>query len=299
MARVLLQMGHCFRKTGATGTQGLDGDPTEQEFAHAACEGAALLLAAAGHDPEVMFADEARSAYADADAFIAVHCDGSTSGTARGASTGYRNADGAHLAAAFKQAYSEEGWTGWRPDNYTPALAGYYGVRYAVEGGTSYAMIAEAGFLTSPADEGRLSLPEGPARVARAITAAVVSIFGGPNPEDDMPTLDEIRTVIREELTNFQRLPTFWHASTPARVNHWYRIGLSDQKVLVDKDQAQGEVANGLAEWSGTSSQDPDGAGWAAEVSQHDLDAYPTLGSDFYPWEPGYPGLYTPPPPSE
>lgn len=184
MARVLLQMGHCFRKTGATGTNGIDGDPSEQEFAQAACLAAAPMLRTAGHSPVVMDADEPSSMYAGYDAFVAVHCDGSTSEGARGASIGYRTAEGAHLGAVFKQAYADLGWKGFRPDNYTAALAGYYGVREAVQAGTLYAVIIEAGFLTNPTDEALLTPPGGSQRLARSITAAVNAVFGAPQAQE-------------------------------------------------------------------------------------------------------------------
>lgn len=182
MAQILLQMGHCFRTSGATGTNGIDGEPSEQEFAQAACLAAAPMLRRAGHEPVVIDADEPSSMYAGYDAFVAVHCDGSTSPGARGASTGYRNPEGAHLAAEWKAAYAREGWKGFRPDNYTAALAGYYGVRNAVAGGTLYSIIIEAGFLTNPTDEALLTPPAGTERLARSITAAVLAVFGAPQP---------------------------------------------------------------------------------------------------------------------
>lgn len=196
MALVVLQAGHCFRKTGATGTGGLDASPTEQEFAWAACNRAATMLRDAGHQARVVLADVASSEYRG-DAFAAVHCDGSTSRSARGASVGYRTSEGQRFAAAWKRHYQAAGWAGgWRPDNYTSALAGYYGTKRAVGEGNRHAFIAEAGFLTNPQDEALLSLPHGPERFARALTAAVVELFGGhipapdvPEEEDDMPYL--------------------------------------------------------------------------------------------------------------
>jgi hypothetical protein len=110
--------------------------------------------------------------------------------------------------------------------------------------------------------------------------------------EEDMPLNESDLNAIRSIMLDFQRLPTFWAASdNPGRENHWYKVGVGPEKVLVDKDQAQAQVDNGLAEWSGTSSQDPDGRGWAAEVPQHQLNGFETVGSDFYPWEDDYPGV--------
>jgi hypothetical protein len=196
MALIVVQAGHCHRRTGATGTGGLDGDPTEQEFAWAAAHRTAALLRTAGHQARVILADESSDRYRG-DGFVAIHCDGSTSRSARGASVGYRNSDGQRFAHAWKRAYARGGWSGFRADNYTSALAGYYGVKRAVSVGNRHAFIAEAGFLTSPADEALLSGPRGTERFARAVTEAVAEIFGGrpptptaPQEEDDM-TLDE------------------------------------------------------------------------------------------------------------
>jgi hypothetical protein len=194
MPLVVIQLGHCYRRTGATGTNGVDGDPNEQEFATAAGNRAAALLRVAGHQARVILADDPASSYRG-DAFVAIHCDGSTSSSARGASVGYRNNSGKALAQAWKRAYADRGWSGFRPDNYTPALAGHYGVRRAVEQGNASAFLAEAGFLTSPVDERLLSGASGSERFARALTDAVVAVFGGraptPSPEEDDMTLDE------------------------------------------------------------------------------------------------------------
>lgn len=198
MALIVCQAGHYPRKSGATGTGGLDADPTEQEFTIAAATACARHLRAAGHECRVIWADVAESQYRG-DAFVAIHCDGSTSRSARGASVGYRTSEGADLAARFKRRYQAEGWSGgWRPDNYTSALAGYYGTRHAVAQGTRRAFIAEAGFLTNPGDEALLSLPHGPERFARALTATVVEVFGGQE-EDPMSALsdDEQRELLR------------------------------------------------------------------------------------------------------
>lgn len=206
MALVVIQAGHTFRRSGATGTNGLDGDPTEQEFAWAAANRSADLLRAAGHQARVITADVSSGAY-QGDAFCAIHCDGSTSRSARGASVGYRNDQGKRLASAWKQAYYNAGWRGFRGDNYTAALAGYYGVRNAVNQGNRHAFIAEAGFLTNPDDERLLSGAAGSDRFARALTQAVVSVFGGtagsPSPTGDwfdMADENDLKAALREVL---------------------------------------------------------------------------------------------------
>jgi hypothetical protein len=301
MSLIVVQMGHCFRKTGATGTNGVDGNPNEQTFAHLAALAAAGRIEALGHQVRIIHADESTSAYFG-DGFVAIHCDGSTSAAARGASVGYQTAEGASFAAMWKDQYHQAGWSGFRPDNYTPSLAGYYGVRNAVVRGNRTAFIAECGFLTSPTDEALLTPPAGADRFARALAASVAYVFGTPNlptEEDDM-TPEECREIVHEELYQFERLPTFWVANdVPGRENHWYKVW-GTTKVLQTKDQAAGAVANSLAEWPGTSAENPGGTGWPGGVPQHQLDGFQTLGSDFYPWEPEYPGVRPPTsPPAE
>jgi N-acetylmuramoyl-L-alanine amidase len=203
VALVIIQLGHCYRTSGATGTSGVDSDPTEQEFATAAGKAATKRLQAAGHQVRTILADAPDSHYRGGNLFVAVHCDGSEHASARGASVGYRNDLGQQAAGLWKAAYHTAGWSGgWRPDNYTKALAGYYGVKRAVEQGTTRAFIVECGFLTSPADE-RLLWPDGPDRFAIALTAAAVDLFGGQAPpeEDDLLgalTDEEQRELLRK-----------------------------------------------------------------------------------------------------
>lgn len=182
MALIVVQAGHYHRTSGSTGTGGLDGDPTEQEFTWPAANACARLIRGAGHTCRVIHADVSDSSYVG-DGFVAIHCDGSTSRDARGASVGYQTSEGKAFADRWKAAYAAEGWAGgWRPDNYTDALAGYYGVDNAIDEGNRRAFILEAGFLTNPANEAALSLPHGPERVARAVARAVVETFGGTPP---------------------------------------------------------------------------------------------------------------------
>lgn len=184
MALVVIQAGHYPRTIGSTGTAGLDADPTEQEFNFAAAHAGAAAIAKIGHTARVIWADVPSSSY-KGDAFVAIHCDGSTNPVARGASVGYRNAAGAVFSAAWKTAYQAHGWAGgWRPDNYTEALAGYYGCKRAIEAGNKVAFIAEAGFLTNVDDEAQLSLPNGPKRFAKALADAVAQLF---EDGDDVP----------------------------------------------------------------------------------------------------------------
>lgn len=180
MPTLIVQQGHCYRKTGATGTAGEQGYAT---LVAAACfqlfnqrDGWTVI-------PTLADADQYR-----ADAFIAVHCDGATSAAARGASAGYQTAEGQALAHAWQRAYAAHGWPLFRPDNYTPALRQYYGVTKAVAAGTRRACIIECGFLTSPADKALLVGPGGVHRVALAIGDALgIAKQSTPKPPNRAP----------------------------------------------------------------------------------------------------------------
>lgn len=161
MPTLVVQMGHCYRRSGATGT------PGEQPYAEAVA--AACMRHIHGKGGWVVnttLADE--NDYAGS-MFVAVHCDGSVNPAARGASVGYQTPEGQAAAQAWKRAYAARGWTGFRPDNYTSSLAGYYGVENAVSAGNRRAFIIECGFLTNPTDKSVLTGPGGPDRVALAI----------------------------------------------------------------------------------------------------------------------------------
>lgn len=180
MPVLIVQQGHCYRRTGATGTEG------EQAYATLVADACRRLLTHGGWRINTTLADE--NDYRG-DAFVAVHCDGSTNPTARGASVGYRTPEGQQLGQAWKRAYAARGWAGgFRPDNYTAALSGYYGTRNAVSAGTRRAVILECGFLTSPDDRALLTGPMGVERVALAIGDALGIPHGWNDPADDTHT---------------------------------------------------------------------------------------------------------------
>ena len=180
MVDVVLQRGHYPRTSGVTGA------PGEQQFAVESCDRAAFHLQGVGHRPILINADEPSSRYRG-NIFFAVHYDSSRDPGARGASVGYQTAQGALVARTMKRHYENNGWPAgnWRPDNYTDALAGYYGVRRAVSEGTVHAIIFEAGFHSNAPDPDPeledsqlLASPAGPDRVGIAIAATVVDLFG-------------------------------------------------------------------------------------------------------------------------
>ena len=141
---LVVQRGHVPRRTGATGTAGEQKVVTDI----AAAMGP---LTPAGWRLEVIDADPADSAYRG-DVFIALHCDGGAS-TASGASVGYPDEAGRALAQRWKAAYAAQGWNrGFRPDNYTAGLRGYYAYDNALSQGNKVRMVIEHGFLTNVGD---------------------------------------------------------------------------------------------------------------------------------------------------
>lgn len=176
MSLLVVQRGHVPRTTGATGA------PGEQQFAIATADRVKIRVNAIGHTVRIINADVPDSSY-KGDAFVALHYDSSSSPSAHGASVGYQSPEGKQFATLWKAHYVRNGWTrGFRGDNYTAALAGYYGVRRAVSVGNRRAFISEAGFHSNPEDAALLKAPAGPDRVAIAIAAAVVDIFGAKCP---------------------------------------------------------------------------------------------------------------------
>lgn len=180
MATVYLQMGHCFRPSGSTGTGG------EQPFNKAVAARAARRLRERGHR---VFIREADVGNFKTDVFAAFHADGSVSPSAQGASVGHQDENGKRFGRAWKRAYRRLGWEeatgttetgGFRDDNYTEALAEYYGVREALDAGTEFAIVIESGFLTSPKDGAELRTERGKTRVAEALTRAVGEMVGHP-----------------------------------------------------------------------------------------------------------------------
>lgn len=180
MPVLVVQTGHVGRPPApfSVGTAG------EQEFTKRAGAACARLLNRDGWTVRIIEADPGypnpatiggdKSAY-KGDAFVAIHCDGSTNPDRNGASWGYREA-GRGFAADIKSAYllrtgREATWC--EPDNYTTNLSGYYGLGMAANVGNTRAVIMECGFLTNPQDRDMLLAPTGPDDVALAIGDAL------------------------------------------------------------------------------------------------------------------------------
>jgi hypothetical protein len=119
VSRICIQRGHCFLTRGATGTA------HEQELVSAIGQHLVTLLMAQGHRTWLIGAHEPVPA---ADVFVALHTDGSNDLNRRGGSVGYPDARGGELAQRWKRAHARYGFPGgFHGDNYTRALAGYYG----------------------------------------------------------------------------------------------------------------------------------------------------------------------------
>jgi peptidoglycan hydrolase-like protein with peptidoglycan-binding domain len=190
VASVCIQMGHVPRRTGATGTH------REQEFTRELGQRLFAALHDAGHHPTLIGADDA---VPRTDAFVALHCDGSTNPARRGASVGYPDARGAQLAAAWKRAHQRCGYAGgFLRDNYTAALAGYYGFRRSA---APVRFLAEHGTTTNREDEQWLFANLD--ACARAHVEAIDEVFG---PPPTPPPSDEWEFDV-------SRMPTLRHGS--------------------------------------------------------------------------------------
>ena len=163
---VAIQMGHTYRKVGATGTAGFDPNSgeikSEQAFVSALAPRIAKELGKVGLGFAILTADEF---VPPCDVFIALHQDGSFSESARGGSFGYSNAvtsliyrranpNDPALANKIRAYLTLAGHpSGWRRDNYTRALRRYYGFRKRNVKKATAAVLIEHGFATNTADQ--------------------------------------------------------------------------------------------------------------------------------------------------
>lgn len=182
MAHVVLNLGHCFRTKGATGTH------REQEFVSKLAPKIRDLVHLGGHHAVTLTLADQRP-LPSCDLFIALHCDGSTNRSARGLSVGYPSSTAARSAAyarRWQAAMVHVGYTGGvRPDNYTAALRNHYTYGRV---NAPVKILCENGFTTNPQDEQWLF--ENIDKVAIAHAFAIESWFGTfalPQQEDDKP----------------------------------------------------------------------------------------------------------------
>lgn len=170
MGKITLQLGHCFRKTGATGGRG------EQKFTNSVGNILAEELRKLGHDVIVLLADQDVPDYRDV--FVALHTDGSSNLDRHGASVGYPSNSNGKLAEAWKRAHQRAGYAwGFLPNNYTTNLRNYYGFGKAV--GYKHEFLAEHGQHSN--DNEYLWMHSDYRRCAMAHVAAIGEIVGHPN----------------------------------------------------------------------------------------------------------------------
>ena len=179
MLQVVVQKGHCFRKTGSTGTAGHRG--TEQQFADRVGTEMISILRFHGVAAVDVLADEV---IPSSTVFVALHQDGSTSSSARGASIGYpaTNNEGRELGQLWKALYQQAGWpSGFRPDNYTSAMRNYYGFRQST---AEAKLLIEHGFATNVHDENWMW--DHLDAIAETNAVAIMRYLGINNEGDDM-----------------------------------------------------------------------------------------------------------------
>ena len=257
VATVAIQRGHCFRRTGSTGTSGRLPDgrrKTEQEYADALAQQTAREMRRAGHTVHVLTADEA---VPRCDVFLAFHQDGSSNSSAGGASIGYPpgNERSARYGSIWKSLYQASHWDrGFRPDNYTSALRGYYGYRRT---SAPVKVLMEHGFATNPSEQQLMWTHIHEA--ARVHAAALQTYLGQPAGAivtgDDMSNVPSptLRTGSRgSEVTKLQTLLEAFAAkgtiTSPGGVDGIFGSGtersvISLQRVLkLDADGIYGPV---------------------------------------------------------
>lgn len=144
--KIVVQMGHVPRTSGATGTY------REQEFNKLVGPRLRDALKSVGHNVTLIGADDA---VPSCDVFVALHCDGNANKAMRGGSVGYpsddSNSPSGRLASAWKRHHQAGGYPGgFHPDNYTSGLRYYYGFR---KSNATFEFLAEHGTTTNPDDE--------------------------------------------------------------------------------------------------------------------------------------------------
>lgn len=183
---VWVQRGHCFRTRGATGTV------NEQSYVNRVAHAAKRLLDDAGYPGRVTVALADTRIPRGYDLFVALHCDGSYSKRASGASVGYRDDAGRRAARLWKRRYDARGWPyGFRGDNYTNGLRLYYGTRWAADAGVPAAFVLEHGFNTNPTRDWPWLSSDAGRRAAALALADTIMIWAGGQPIGQHPDAQE------------------------------------------------------------------------------------------------------------
>jgi hypothetical protein len=223
MPLLVVQRGHVPRTSGATGTAG------EQQVV-TAIAAAIVAQTPVGWQVRVIDADPPNAAYAG-DYFIALHCDGGAS-SAQGASVGFPDLAGSALAQRWKAAYVAQGWPyGFRDDNYTSGLRGYYAYDNALAQGNRVRMVAEHGFLTNTQDAAWIR-----ANIDKCAAAAWVAVAGAQPNEEEEP----VRVVKLEIHDGWQ---PFWLMVAPGLTDRIYTSNPDEVEKLAKEGWEFGDVA--------------------------------------------------------
>ena len=243
-------MGHVGRTSGATGA------PGEQAYAKRAGEASRTHLNAVGFSCRLIGADVDAQLYRG-DMFVALHADGNANPEVSGASVGYKTAEGRQAADSWKRHYVANGWDrGFKPDNYTAALSGYYGNNRAIAVGNRRAFICEAGFMTNPAERAIIESPEGIERIGRCVAAVAVDFFGTRNcpptpPPPGIPVYPGLKRLGDGNATHPDEGVRVWQHELNRRVGTGIAedgiFGEETFHVVVHWQMNHGLVADGIA----------------------------------------------------
>lgn len=200
MTVVAVQRGHCFRKSGSTGTY------REQEMVSQIGSLIKTGLEMAGLECHLLLADPPGRIYPEADMFLALHCDGSVNSAARGASFFYPTWSGVEhyfdipetlrYADLWKDYHQDPQGAayggGIRSDNYVSEVGRtFYAWRadrvqsgLGVKPGTSVVCLCEHYFATNAIDD-KWAWDNQVHDIADAHLSSIIDLFGKPVPEPE------------------------------------------------------------------------------------------------------------------
>lgn len=284
--KIALQMGHCYRKSGSTGTY------REQEFTSALGHQLAEILGIAGHEVALLLADPPGRQYPECDLFAAIHCDGSSSPSARGASLFYPTWRGnpfdsdkaRHYATAWHHYHGiHAGYTGGaRDNNYVPSVGeSFYAWRAdrvlsgtGVRPETSVAVLWEHYFATNGTDDHWAWVMNSIPAMAEAHALAIGDVFGHPqepsegkmgqmvfaeNPDTGAmtPQWFTVDGIMRRKLTSEERQ---WYRLAGWLEEDPVKIGYDLLQSIPTEKQLAGDGGGGGGDVTLSSSDNDDGS---------------------------------------